>query len=133
MTIIIRNPDQSIHSFHQFNAGIVLAKGQTLEEVDQPFEDYAERLVLSVSGITGRTISVEAQPGRIVRVDVSCPGQQTVAIDINGLAEEVPLQDGAGILELEADVPGLFILRPADRTLHCAAGNATLAVEVTDA
>ena len=132
MTFIILNADKTIHSFHQSDAGLTLAEGQTMEVSDLSFQEYAERLVLSVSGITGETVTVASEPGRIVQVNVSCPANSSVMLDVNGLQVEVPLVDAAGILELEADAPGLYVIRPADATLYCPAGNSILAVEVTE-
>ena len=65
-------------------------------------------------------------------MDVDCPGEAQVALNINGLEEIVPLMDGKGTLNLSCEMPGTFVIAPAERTKFCAAGEALCVVEVME-
>jgi hypothetical protein len=131
MTILIRNAQGEIKTFTETAAGLVLGSGETMEQVDLPLGIYAHRLRLLVGGRSGELVQAVTGSGTIV-VQVECPGEMTVALDINGLLESVPLVDGKGALTLGCDVPGTFIITPADRTMYCAAGEAICIVEVKE-
>ena len=63
-------------------------------------------------------------------MEVNCPGEISVSLDINGLQETLLLINGMSALILSTHVPGTFIIQPADRVKYCAAGQAMLTVEV---
>jgi hypothetical protein len=101
-----------------------------MEEIAVPLTTYAQRLRLFVDGRSGELIRVIAGSGTVT-VTVDCPREEAVALNINGLVESVPLVEGEGSLILSTDVPGTFVITPADRTTYCAAGEAVCVVEVT--
>ena len=53
-----------------------------------------------------------------------------IDISINGTLETVQLVNGVGNVTLSTEVPGLYIIEPADRTKFCAAGEGKLVIEV---
>lgn len=129
MTVVIRNAAGEIKTFMESASGFVPEPGETLEEVPLRFAEYARRLHLSVGGRSGETIRVPVGAGAVtVRVD--CPGEAAVSLRVNGEVREVVLEDGAGRVELPCDVPGRFVITPADRVRFCAAGEAVSVVEV---
>jgi hypothetical protein len=131
MTILIRNAQGEIKTFMETAAGLVLESGETMEEVDLPLGVYAHRLRLLVGGRSGELIQATPDSGPVT-VQVECPGEKTVALSINGQVESIPLVDGKGALTLGCDVPGTFVITPADRTKYCAAGEAVCIVEVKE-
>jgi hypothetical protein len=131
MTILIRNAQGEIKTYTETAAGLVLESGEAMEEVDLPLGVYAHRLRLLVGGRSGELIQAATDSGAIA-VQVECPGEATVALDINGLVESIPLVDGKGAVTLGTDVPGTFIITPADRMKYCAAGEAVCIVEVKE-
>ena len=131
MTYIIRNADGTIKTFMQRADDLVLSPGETIETSPLPFLEYALRLFLSAGGVSGETISVAAGAPDVV-VDVSCPLEQAVDIDINGTIEHLVLDQGMGSLQLGTGVPGSFIIQPADHRAYCPAGNSILTVEVLE-
>lgn len=130
MIYIVRNADGTIKTFSE-SGGWVLGEGETVEEVNTTFAEYASRLVLSVNGKTGQGVKVAKGSGDVT-VNVSCPGKTSVALTVNGLSETVALTGGNGSLTLMTDVAGLFVIEPADKTQYCAAGEAIAVVEVTE-
>ncbi len=129
MTIIIRNALGEIKTFMETDSGTLLEAGETREETAMPFSEYARRLRLLVDGRGGELIRVPAGSGTVT-VAVECPGESTVRLNVNGLAEDVPLTDGRGMLLLSAEQAGTFVITPADRVMYCAAGEAVCVVEV---
>jgi len=128
MIYLIRNADRTIKTFMEQGADCVLLPGETLEIAAGTFADYAARLRLSLDGRSGETVQRPA--GADVTVQVSCPGQASVALEVNGAAQEVVLENGLGNLVLSGEQPGTFEIRPADRTLYCAAGEGVLTVVI---
>ena len=90
---------------------------------------YADRFVLSVAGKCGETIKAHVGDPAVV-VEVSCPEQLTVDVDINGTIETLQLTQGRATLQLSTAVPGVFIIQPADRITFAAAGKGLLSVVV---
>jgi len=129
MTVVIRNAAGEIKTFMETSTGYVPEPGETLEETAVPFADYARRLRLSVDGRSGETIRVPAAEG-LVTVRVECPGETAVSLKVNGEVKVVALEDGLGSLPVSCDVPGRFLIAPADRVTYCAAGEAVSVVEV---
>ncbi len=131
MTLLIRNAQGEIKTFMEAAAGSVLEPGESLEEIDMPFGTYANRLRLLIDSRGGELIQAAAGGGTI-HVQVECPGETSVALNINGLVETIPLVNGKGELVLSCIVPGTFIVTPADRQAYCAAGEAVCIVEVSE-
>jgi hypothetical protein len=130
MITIIRNPDGSIKTYaEQPDTAKNLLPGETLELVDYTFEEYSRRLVISCFGKSGETMQVARYSGD-VSVEVNCPGEISVSLDINGLKETLPLINGKAALILGTEVPGTYTIQPADRVKYCAAGQAVLIIEV---
>jgi len=129
MTVVIRGSAGEIKTFMESALGYVPEPGETLEEVALPFTEYARRLRLSVDGRSGETIQVPLSPGTIT-VRVECPGEDSVSLRVNDEVKEVALADGLGNLALPRDVPGRYVIAPADRMKFCAAGEAVSVVEV---
>jgi len=129
MVYIIRKADQTIKTFQTRDDDTFLDPGEVIEPSPLSFSEYAERLVLSLDGRSGETVIVPAEVKELT-VHVSCPGEQSVDLLINGTPETVSLTKGIGSIILSADAPGLFIIKPADQTKYCPAGQATLYIEV---
>jgi hypothetical protein len=130
MITVVRSKDGSIKTFAErpfesYN----LALGETMELIDTDFAEFAQRFTLTCMGRSGETITVrQGEPA--VTVQVSCPGAHTVSVDVNGSIETLTPINGVAEILLGTDVPGTFIIQPADRALYCAAGNGLLVVEV---
>ncbi|MCC6147779.1 MAG: hypothetical protein IT308_09450 [Anaerolineaceae bacterium] len=138
---VVRNADASIAFFAEKANDLVLAPGQVIEELQMSFAEYANRLVLSVEGVSGQTVSFPAGQGEII-VQVSCTpspvgGGEVVDLLVNDLVETVPLSGGGGgrgegTLILSRQTPGVFLIAPANRQLYPAAGSSLLAVVVEE-
>jgi len=61
---------------------------------------------------------------------VSCPGQASVSLDMNGIIERVDLPDESNFIVLGATVAGVFVVQSVDRKLYCAAGEVILTVVI---
>ncbi|GAP22248.1 hypothetical protein [Leptolinea tardivitalis] len=131
MTVVIRNAQGDIKTFMEQDAGTVLETGETIEEIATPFTQYAHRLRLLVDGRGGELVKARAGIGTVI-VQVECPGQESVQININGMVESVPLTDGLGAVTLSCETAGTFVLAPVDRKTYCAAGEAVCVVEVEE-
>lgn len=130
MISIIKNADGTIKTYSfPPDTHNVLKPGETLELLDYTFEEYSRRLVISAYGRSGETMRVARGSGEVT-VEVNCPGEITVSLDINGMAETLPLINGKSALILSTLVPGTFLIQPADRAKYCAAGQAVLKIEV---
>jgi hypothetical protein len=130
MISIIKNADGTIKTYSEKpDTRENLMPGETLELVDYSFIEYSRRLTLTAFGRSGETVRVARDSGDIT-VEVNCPGEISLALDINGVKETLPLIDGKAALILSTQVAGTFLIRPADRAKFCAAGQAVLMVEV---
>jgi hypothetical protein len=129
MTAVIRDSAGNIKTFMQTSAGYVPEPGETLEEVDVPFTDYAVQLRISIDGRSGETVRVPVG-SQAVNVRVECPGETAVTLLVSGETQVVALENGDGSLTLPCDVPGRFVIAPADRVTFCAGGEAVSVVEV---
>jgi hypothetical protein len=130
MTFIIRTSSGEIKTYMESAAGAVLEPGETLEESPLTFAAFSRLLCLSVDGHSGELVQAAAGSGTVI-VEVDCPGEAQVGLNINGLEESLPLADGKGTLMLSCAVPGTFVITPADRAKYCVAGEALCIVEVT--
>jgi len=130
MISITRNADGTIKTYSaKPDTPSALGQGETLELLDISFEEYASRLIISAWGKSGETLRMARDSGEVT-VEVNCPGEISVSLDINGLEETLPLINGKAALILSTHVPGTFIIQPVDRGKYCAAGQAVLTVEV---
>jgi hypothetical protein len=131
MAFIIRTDNGEIKSYSETAAGIILEPGETLEETSLSLAAFSRLLRLSVEGRAGELIQTPVGTSTI-QVEVDCPGETRVDLDINGLLETIPLAEGKGILTLSCETPGMFVIAPAERTKYCAAGQALCIVEVLE-
>lgn len=129
MTYIIYNSDRTIKTYLERIDDVVLQDGETFKKIDQEFEEYASRFVISCEGQTCLAIrrKVGADP---VVIEISAPGYTEVSISVAGSPQSVTLTEGKGSISLPTDSPGRYAIEPADRTLFCAAGNGSLLVVV---
>lgn len=131
MIYIVRNSDRTIKTYLEKGDDYVLLAGETMEASPASFRQYALRLRLTVDGRGGQLICAPQGTGT-VEVKVEAPLTAEITLLVNDLIETVTLTDGAGTLKLGTGQPGLFVIQPYDRTTYCAAGEALLAVEVTE-
>jgi len=129
MIYIIRNPDGTIKTFAQVGEDMILLPGETMELNSSSFVEYAQRFMLGCQGKTAQLVTAKIGDPLLI-VEVQCPGQTSVDLDVNGTVETVPLTNGIGQIQLSTQVPGIFILQPADRQTYAAAGNGLLTLEV---
>ncbi len=109
--------------------GLELQPGETLEEINVTFEEFAARFTLSHNGQT--CLIVYAHVGDpAVEIAVTAPGYSAASVDVNGQPQTVPLINGAGTLIIPTTAPGRFTLAPTDRHAFCAAGNGSLLVVI---
>ena len=59
-------------------------------------------------------------------MEISCPGEQVLDLDINGLVDTVAIVQGKAVLTLSTEVAGVYVIQPADRRLFCPAGEGKL-------
>lgn len=129
MIYIIRNADGTIKSFAQVGEDMILPPGETMELNPCSFVEYAQRFMLSCQGKSAQLVTAKIGDPPLT-VQVECPGQASVDLDVNGTIETVTLTNGTGQIQLSTQVPGLFIIQPADRHTYATAGNGLLTVEV---
>jgi len=129
MTYIIYNSDHTIKTFMDYIADVPLAPGETFALTGQAFEEYAARFVLSCKGTSCNTVYAHVGDPAL-EIDVSAPGQETVAVNVNGEPQTVPLTDGQGSFTLATDTPCTYLIGPADRQTFCAAGSGALLVVI---
>ncbi len=130
MITLIRAKDGTIKTFSEKpHSDYNLVLGETVEQLDLDFNTYAQRFRFSCGGRSGETLSVQQGSGDLL-VDLDCPGVETVEVDINGLVDTLVVVNGKAQLTLSSDVPGVYLLQPADRRSYCAAGEAVLCIEV---
>jgi hypothetical protein len=130
MITIIRNPEGSIKTYSEFSDDpAALLPGESLETVNTAFSEYSRRFTLACAGRSGETLRFPRASGDLT-VEVRCPGESTAALDINGQVETLPLINGQAALLLGTEVPGTFVLKPADTARYCPAGQAILVIEV---
>jgi len=131
MAYFIRTASGEIKTYMEAPAGTVLETGETWEETPLTFEAFSNRLRLSVDGVGGELVQVPTGSG-MAHVQVDCPGESSVMLDINGLVEGIPLVNGKGTLALSSELPGTYVITPADRKKFCAAGESLCVVEVSE-
>jgi hypothetical protein len=131
MTYILYNPDRSIKTFMDTIDDVVLAEGETWAYIDQSFEEYAARFVLSHGGNTCLNVYAKVGDAELL-IDIRAPGNESVSVDVNGQAQEVALTEGKGSIHIPTDAAGAYFLAPTDRQNFCAAGCGSLLVTVQE-
>jgi len=130
MISLVRSADGTIKTFSEFiDPQSVLGEGESLEVLNTAFDEFAKKLVLSHAGRSGETIVVPRSSGDLA-VEVRCPGENGVSLDINGTVEMLPLIDGQAALMLGTEEAGAFVIKPADNRKYCPAGQSLLVIEV---
>lgn len=129
MIYILRNPDGSIKTYAERGDDFTLQPGETMDLSPLSFAEYAARFTLAAPAHPGDLVHVHVGDPQ-VQILVSCPGQLTVDLDLNGTIEKLQLTQGKAEINLSTAVPGLFIIQPADRRTYAAAGNGLIVVEV---
>ena len=129
MTYLIKNARGEILSFGETSSQPT-EMGHEVDYIDTPFHEYAQRLVLSVNGVAGQTCHAW-QCGPDIKVEVATTLKvRHINLDVNGTIMSVPLKEGKGCLMLTPAQPGVFVVKPAQPRLYCAAGTGTLVIEI---
>jgi hypothetical protein len=130
MITIVRAADGTIKTFSErANNDYNQVLGETIEHLDTTMEEYASRFKVSCQGKSGETIQVGALSGdRLVQIATGT--DQPIGVSVNGIIETLTPANGFCFVTLGTEVPGIFIIEPADRRLYCAAGEGRLVVEV---
>jgi hypothetical protein len=129
MTMILRNADRTIKTFSERGEDFTPQPGETLEEVEMSFASYAARLRISAGQCRGETLRLPAGTGA-VQVQVACPGEENVLLEVNNDVQTIPLRDGSGSFLLPVEDGCAYMIRPHDRVRYCAAGEALMVVMV---
>ena len=130
MITLIRNADGSIKTYSEIPDSIeALSPGESVETINSTFAEYSRRLSLTCNGRSGETIRVPRSSGDLT-VEVRCPGETSVSLNINGTIETLPLIEGQAALLLGTGEAGVFLLQPADTRRYCPAGQSVLTIEV---
>ena len=130
MITLIRNFDGSIKTYSEIPDKVeALSPGESVETVNSTFTEYSRRFTLSCNGRSGETIRV-SRPSGDLTVEIRCPGETAVSLDINGTIETLPLVDGHAALMLGTEEAGVFLIKPADTRRYCPAGQSILVIEV---
>ena len=109
MITLIRNIDGSIKTYSEMPDKVeALSPGESVEIVNNTFTEYSQRLTLSCNGRSGETIRVPRASGDLT-VEVRCPGETSVSLNINGTIETLPLIDGQAALLLDTGEAGVFL------------------------
>ena len=130
MITIVRSKTGEIKTYSAGeNMDYSTALGETIEQLDTTIAEYATRFKLSAKGRSGETVRAAMNSG-VLKVRVSCPGQSEVDVDVNGLVEQISLENGENEILLSTENAGIYVITPADRRKYCAAGEGLLTVEV---
>lgn len=128
MVTVLRNADHSIKSFSE-QEDFILQPGETLETIPVSFTNFAGRLKISVEGRSGETLFLPAGTSSI-EIQVRCPGEDSLILEINNEIRRVSLADGCGVFPLELSDGQTYVLRPQDRVRFCAAGEGLMIIGV---
>jgi hypothetical protein len=129
MTYIILKADQRIKTYLERVDDLVLEEGETIRQVQDTFEEYAKRFVVSHNSVPCLTVTGKAG-GEPVTIEISAPGYSEAAVRVGDDIQTVALVGGRGSLTLPAEVPGRYCIGPADQTVFCSAGYGSLLVIV---
>lgn len=129
MISIVRSKDGSIKSFAESTLDDYnLVQGETVEQSTMSFLEYSRQFFITCKGHSGESVYARHNSGDVeVEVHVDAP---TVDVAINGSIETLTPIDGIARILLGTEVPGLFIIEPADRKKYCAAGEGRMVIEV---
>lgn len=130
MITVVRSKDGKIKTFSDgANNDYNQSLGETIERIDCSMEEYASRFKLSCNGVSGETLQVRQGSGDLL-VQLNTKESSPIELSINGLLETVQPANGVAAISLSTEVPGLYIIEPADRSKYCAAGEGLLVIEV---
>jgi hypothetical protein len=129
MINVIYDPSGEIRYYVESTEGLILEPGETIQEINVTFEEFAARFTLSHKGQTCQTVYAHAGDPP-VEINVTAPGYASASVDVNGQAQTIPLTNGAGTLFIPTSAPGRFALAPTDRRAFCAAGNGSILVVI---
>jgi hypothetical protein len=129
MVTVLRNPDQTIKTFSERGEDFNLLPGETIEENNLSFANYAGRLRISAGGLCGETLRVAAGSPDVM-VSITCPGRENIPILVNDEVRDVALVDGQGSFILPVSVCTTYIIKPFEQTIYCPAGEALMVVVV---
>lgn len=126
MINVVYKEDGTIKTFGAGDgADWVLEPGETLETYDMTPEEFAGRFYL----IADKTqIAADGTDEAVVTL-YSNAGAKSVDVLVDELLVTVNIVSGAGTLPpIVADTPGVIVIKPADETQFCAAGNGLLTI-----
>jgi len=129
MVAILRKADGSIKTYAEKGEDFILSPGETMNIIEESFAEYSNRLTISAGGRSGETVTLPSGT-QAVQVQVSCPGEISVALNINNEETEVFMVNGWGNFQLPLEDGKTYLISPCDRLKYCAAGEAILAVIV---
>lgn len=131
MTVyIIRNADNTIKTFSERQEpDSSLQPGETQESVAGTMAEYAGRLALSVS--KSQIVADGIDEASVIVSTNTNAG--TIAVDVNGVTENVTMTNGTGEIVVSAEVAGAIVFTPADKTLYAEGGNGAAVVIAVEA
>jgi hypothetical protein len=127
MVYVTYNPDGSIKSFSEDPGAALVVTDEALHSLPLDMDTFATRFMLSHKDICCYTVTARVGDPAL-EVNVYAPGLDSVSVAVNGIAQDVILESGRGVIKIATDKPGDFILSPADRTRFCAAGYGSISV-----
>ena len=130
MITVVRSADGSIKTFSDgANNDYSQVLGETIEHLDMTMEEFASIFKLSCNGVSGETYQVkQGSADLLVQLETLAP--TPIDLSVNGVIETVTPVAGKATITLSTEVPGLYIIEPADRKQFCAAGEGKLVIEV---
>jgi hypothetical protein len=129
MVHVIHNPNGTIKTFMQNIDDILLLPGESIQSFSLNMNEYASRFMLSYKDICCYTVTAHVGDP-VVTINVCAAGYDSVAVDVNGSPVQIALESGRGVIEINTETVGEYLLAPADKSLFCAAGSGILSVEV---
>ncbi len=129
MVYVTYNPDGSIKSFSEDPGAARVVVDEALHSLPLDMDTFATRFMLSYKDICCYTVTARVGDPA-VEVNVYAPGCDVVSVAVNGIAQDVILESGRGVVMIATDKPGEFLLSPADPTRFCPAGYGSLGIEI---
>lgn len=124
MVYVLRNALGEIVSLS--DTPFVLNEGQMQDESAGGMAEWAavfriraDREMILAGGGDAAAITVEVN---------TQPAPVSIDLEVNETIQTVPLAGGIGGFEVDAAVPGIIVIRPADRATYCAAGEGMAAI-----
>lgn len=123
MVYVWKKANGRIVSFGELS--FVVEGDDYIEEFQGSMEDYAGRFKLSADKLQ---IIADGQDEAIVTVS-SNSGQATISVNVNGVVVDVEMVGGQGQLPpITAETTGGILIKPADETVFCSAGEGLLGI-----